>query len=207
MSISFRMLPTMGTQIRGAGMRRSRRRLHGVLFVALCVIALILLAPMAWLLISALKRWGELSTWPVRWWPAKIQGVNFSEALRQIPYLPMAMNSVLLSTISGLLTIASSALCGYGFARLYGRGQAIALYSHRDDDDTPIITPIPTYLMFSRVNLVGLIGRGCCKICAVGQAPSFPSGKRFPPFLANWRKPQFWKGQGICGSSPRSSCL
>lgn len=141
---------------RPGSMRRSARTTKIVLTLGLVVISLALLAPFAWLFTSSVKTVPQLSTWPPTWWPEVPRWQNYAEALTAIPYLPMAMNSIFLATITGVLTTLSSSLCGFGFARLRGRGKNILFGILIAMMMTPpIITLIPTYLMFARVNLVG----------------------------------------------------
>lgn len=137
-------------------MKASSRRLTTVLFVVMSIISVLLLAPVVWLVLASLKTPGEVSTWPITWLPTQAQWSNYAEALTEMAYLPMMMNSIFLATVFGLLSTFTSALCGYGFARLQARGKNIAFGILIAMMMTPpIITLIPTYLMFARVNLVG----------------------------------------------------
>lgn len=135
---------------------RNEKTTNRVLVVILVLVCVVMVAPVLWLVLSSLKTLSQLSSWPVHWLPRDPQWENYYHALNDIPYLAMAMNSLFLATISGVLTTFSSALTAYGFARLRGVGKRalftvlIALMMM-----PPIITLIPTYLMFSRINLVG----------------------------------------------------
>lgn len=150
------MTSTPAVSSSGTTMTKQRRTTRVLLTVALSLIAIFLLSPFLWLLISSIKTFGELSTWPVTWWPKEPQWSNYRAALTEMPYLPMAMNSLILSTISGVLTTFSSALVGFGFARLHGRGKNVLFAILISMMMTPpIITLIPTYILFSKVNLVG----------------------------------------------------
>lgn len=136
-----------------AGRRRKRRT---VLFIGLVLVSILLLAPFALLLLSALKSTQQLSSSNFIWFPVPAAWSNFVQAVTVQPFWTYAANSLLLATMSGVLTTISSAVVGYGFARLTGPGKKFffgVLVSMMMVP--PIITLIPTYLLFSRVGLVG----------------------------------------------------
>lgn len=133
-----------------------RRRRSPVLFVTLTVISLILFVPFALLLLDALKSTQQMSSTNFIWFPTPPAFQNFVEVFVQQPLLAYATNSFILASVSGVLTTFSSALVGYGFARLNGPGKKVffgVLVSMMMIP--PIITLIPTYLLFARVGLVG----------------------------------------------------
>ena len=68
----------------------------------------------------------------------------------------MTKNSILLSSLFAVLTTFSSALTGYGFARLPGPGKRVLFTLLIGTMMVPpIVTLIPTYLLFSDFHLVG----------------------------------------------------
>lgn len=132
--------------------RRPERKL--VPFMILVIVAVLLTAPFVELAISALTPSSE--TGADRWLPSTFRWANITDAIHYIPYTQLARNSVVLSSLFGVLTTFSSAVTGYGFARLHGPGKNI-LFSVlvMTMMVPPIVTLIPTYLLFSRYNLVG----------------------------------------------------
>jgi multiple sugar transport system permease protein len=138
-----------------SGERSPKKERHPLLIVLLIVTSLLLMLPVVWLILTALKSPAQL-TGPITWIPIPPQVQNFVEATTFVPFWAYAANSLFLSTVSGVLTTFSSALVGYGFARMRGVGKnalfgvLIAMMMM-----PPIITLIPTYLLFARVGLVG----------------------------------------------------
>jgi multiple sugar transport system permease protein len=138
-----------------SGERSPKKERHPLLIVLLIVTSLLLMLPVVWLILTALKSPAQL-TGPITWFPIPPQVQNFFEATTFVPFWAYAANSLFLSTVSGVLTTFSSALVGYGFARMRGVGKnalfgvLIAMMMM-----PPIITLIPTYLLFARVGLVG----------------------------------------------------
>src|SRR5206468_13046902 len=83
------------------------------------------------------------------------QWANFARALTMIDYGRYARNSVFLATIFAVLTTARSALMGFGFARLRGWGKGpLFVVMLSTMMLPPILTIIPTYMIFSRLGMV-----------------------------------------------------
>ncbi|UZX01375.1 carbohydrate ABC transporter permease [Arthrobacter sp. CDRTa11] len=136
--------------------RQSRERKNPVAFVILLVVCAILFLPVLWLLLTALKSPQQLASDPITWIPTQPQVQNFIDATMILPFWAYAANSLFLSTVTGVLTTVSSALVGYGFARLNGKGKKVLFGILIAMMMTPpIITLIPTYLLFAKVGLVG----------------------------------------------------
>jgi ABC-type glycerol-3-phosphate transport system permease component len=138
------------------GRLRRRRRLmrHPVAFTVLVVVAVLMTLPVIALVISALTPADQLDA--DRWLPTVFRWRNIADAVDFIPFWQLARNSLVLSSVFGVLTTFSSALAGYGFARMRAPGKnalfAILIATMMIPQ---IVTLIPTYLLFSRFNLVG----------------------------------------------------
>ena len=123
--------------------------------VLLLVLAIVFLAPLVWLFLVAIKTLGELAAVPIRILPEHPQWGNFHDALTVFPWLTYAWHSLFLSALFGALTVCSSALVGFGFARLRGRGKNFLFMLMLSTIMLPAIaTLIPTYIIFSRIGLV-----------------------------------------------------
>ncbi|MDQ0680664.1 multiple sugar transport system permease protein [Arthrobacter pascens] len=136
--------------------RHIPERKNRVAFVILLVVCAILFLPVLWLLLTALKSPQQMGSDPITWIPIPPQVQNFISATTALPFWAYAANSLFLSTVCGLLTTISSAVVGYGFARLNGKGKKVLFGILIAMMMTPpIITLIPTYLLFAKVGLVG----------------------------------------------------
>lgn len=133
--------------------RRRKERSRAALLI-LIVVAVLVSLPFVELLITALTPLSDISA--DRWLPRVFRWSNFTDAVNFIPFWDLTKNSVVLSALFGVLTTFSSAITGYGFARMRGPGKKIlfgALIATMMVP--PIVTLIPTYLLFSRYGLVG----------------------------------------------------
>jgi multiple sugar transport system permease protein len=137
-----------------AGRWRRRRPANRVTFTVLVVVAVAMVLPFAILIISALTPSDQVGA--DRWLPTYLRWANLTDAINYIPFWSMARSSLVLSSLFAVLTMFSSALAGYGFARLRGPGKnilfAVLIVTMMVP---PIVTLIPTYLLFSRFGLVG----------------------------------------------------
>ncbi len=146
-----------------AGRTATRRRVaHGrvrwgaiALYGALIGLSVVFLLPFALLLSIALKTLGEISAYPIHWIPQPPQWVNFRDAVTLIDFGRFAWNSLFLSALFAVLSTVTSALVGFGFARLHGRAKdALFVLMLATTMLPPIITLIPTYILFARIGLV-----------------------------------------------------
>jgi len=127
---------------------------HPVAFIILVLVAVAVTLPVIALVISALTPSDQMGV--DRWLPTTFRWRNIADAIDFIPFWQLARNSLVLSSVFGVLTTFSSALAGYGFARLRGPGKKALFAILIGMMMIPqIVTLIPTYLLFSRFNLVG----------------------------------------------------
>jgi multiple sugar transport system permease protein len=127
---------------------------HPLAFAVGVIVAVIMILPIVTLIISALTPADQMGAG--RWLPTYLRWANLVDATRYIPFWSMARSSLVLSSLFAVLTTFSSALTGYGFARLHGPAKKILFGLLIGTMMVPpIVTLIPTYLLFSNYHLVG----------------------------------------------------
>ncbi|MEU1190879.1 carbohydrate ABC transporter permease, partial [Streptomyces sp. NPDC005859] len=132
--------------------RRSRKKL--LVFTVLLVISVLMALPFVGLLISSLRPADEMSS--DTWLPSVLDWHNYADAVKTIPFWRFGRNSLILAVVNALLTTISSALVGYGFARLRAPGKGLLFGLLISTMMVPqIVTLIPTYLMFAQLGIVG----------------------------------------------------
>lgn len=135
--------------------RRRVRLSDGGKYLLLLVLVIIFVGPFAWLVITALKTRAEMAAFPVQFVPEHPAWENFVQAFTSINFPAYTMNSLILSTIFATLVTLSSAVVGFGFARLKGPGKRVLFLVMLSTIMLPsIVTLIPTYVLFARLNLI-----------------------------------------------------
>lgn len=128
------------------------RRFFTYLFLAL-IVGLVI-TPIIWLLITSLKQRSEYLTYPLIWLPAVPQWANFQQALTMVPFWRYFGNSLLLGLIFSTLTVITSSMSGFAFARLTGPGSSRLFSIVLGLLIVPtFVTVIPQFVIFSRMHI------------------------------------------------------
>lgn len=99
-----------------------------VRYVLLVVVLLITVGPFLWQLSTSLKGAGEdVFTRTPSFFPSQPTLSNYTEAMRTVPVLRFAGNSVVVAGISVLGNAIGATLAGYALARLKFRGRGIVI--------------------------------------------------------------------------------
>ncbi|HEY4387253.1 MAG TPA: carbohydrate ABC transporter permease [Ktedonobacteraceae bacterium] len=135
---------------------RAQRQLRAAwMYLILLALVVLFVAPFIWLVITALKLPEEMAAYPIHWFPTVAQWGNFAQAFTAINFPAYAANSVILAGLYAVLVTFSSSLVGFGFARLRGKGKRLLLMIMLSTLMLPaILTVIPTYVLFARLNLI-----------------------------------------------------
>jgi len=142
----------MITHARRPSFRRAGRAAlsYGILALVTGLITL----PILWLLITSLKQPTEYLSYPIKLLPATPQWANYADALTRIPFLRYARNTLILALSFSVLTVVTSALAGFAFARIPAPGRnglftiVVALLIVPN-----IVTLIPQFVVFARLHL------------------------------------------------------
>jgi ABC-type glycerol-3-phosphate transport system permease component len=137
--------------------RLGHRRVRWGRVVRMAVVlalSVIFIVPFVWLVLTALKSYSEVNAFPIQILPSVPHWENFYEAVTKIPYARFAWNSIFLSTVSAVLITLTSALVGFGFARLRGWAKGpLFMLMLSTLMLPPIITLIPSYIIYARLGL------------------------------------------------------
>jgi multiple sugar transport system permease protein len=123
---------------------------HAFMIVVTCALML----PIAWMLINSLKSDSELITRPIQIFPNTLRFENYVQAVTIIPFGQFAANSAFLAITFSVLTVTTSAMAGFAFARIQapGRGRlfgvVVALLMVPN-----IVYVIPQFMIFSKLGL------------------------------------------------------
>jgi ABC-type glycerol-3-phosphate transport system permease component len=132
-----------------------RIKWSGVLtYLILILITLLVITPIIWLVITSLKQRSEYLTYPLRWLPEVAQWTNYQQALEMVPYMRYFGNSLFLAWIFSTLTVITSSMAGFAFARLSAAGKSRLFGLILAMLIVPsFVTVIPQFVIFSRLHL------------------------------------------------------
>jgi ABC-type sugar transport system, permease component len=124
----------------------------------LSLTSLIMLLPLFWMIIMALKKPEELTYYPVTFFPAVAQWKHFQQIIctnEVLDFLISLRNSFTVSiSITAIVTL-SSAFAGFGFARYHARGKNFFFGVVLATMMLPqLVTLIPQYIMFSQLGIL-----------------------------------------------------
>ena len=91
-------------------------RRYGFHVIAI-VLAVVLMLPFYWAVISSLKLGTEVRQIPLDWWPKVAQWNNYADVWNVRFFPQWVWNSVFLTVVATTGTVVSSSLAGYAFAR------------------------------------------------------------------------------------------
>jgi multiple sugar transport system permease protein len=125
------------------------------MYILLMALAMIFVAPFLWLVITALKDPSELNAFPIHWLPARVYWNNFIQAVTMVNFAQYMLNSLTLATLYTVFVTISSSLVGFGFARFQAKGKKVLFIVMLATLMLPsVLTVIPTYMLFSHLQLL-----------------------------------------------------
>jgi len=101
----------------------SRNRPPQLAYLWLLLATALMIAPLAWMLLTSLKSSEQITTDPFSWWPRRWQWDNYASAVTAIPFVRYLANSLLLCLGSVVGTLVSCSLVAYGFSRVRWPGR------------------------------------------------------------------------------------
>lgn len=142
--------------------RANRLRTLGT-HAVLLALSVLFMAPLAWMVITAIKPLDETMKSPPVWVPSQAQWGNFGEAftynakdLGYVPFLTYGQNTLYVTILAVIGAVVSNALVAYSFARIPWRGRetvfAITLATMMVPG--PVLM-VPLYALFKEFGWIG----------------------------------------------------
>lgn len=133
-----------------------------LLYVALTVGSLLMIAPFAWMLLTAFK--SDLEIAKFSWLPGQLRWSNFAEAMQSAPFLRYFLNSLTIAVGETAFTLVVCTTAGYALAKLPIRGSKTLLNYFILLLMVPFqIILVPLFLIVKSVPLFGgndILGQG-----------------------------------------------
>jgi len=126
-----------------------------VIYVLILAGAAAILGPFLWTVTTALKTPEQIYITPPRWLPDPVAWGNFAEGWAAMPFNLYLKNTVVITVLNIIGTVASSAIVAYAFARMRFRGRDALFLLVLSTMMLPgQVTMIPTYIMFGKLHWV-----------------------------------------------------
>ncbi|WP_377273563.1 carbohydrate ABC transporter permease [Peterkaempfera sp. SMS 1(5)a] len=124
-------------------------------YVLLVVLAVTILLPFAWMLVSSVKADNEVFTVPIQWVPQHWHLDNWSRIWTEIPLGSYLGNSLLLSVVITFLQVLTGSFAAYGFARMRFPGRDLLFAGYIATIAVPWQAyMIPQYIVMQKLGLV-----------------------------------------------------
>lgn len=134
--------------------RQARRLTRPALYLIMLLIAVVMLFPLYWLLISSLKSPAESAAIPATWWPHHLNWSAYSKVFTVVPFARSFLNSLLITGVCSICVTATSILSAFAFAKYRFRGRNALFWTLvLTMFLPPIVTIVPLYNMMSSLGL------------------------------------------------------
>lgn len=142
------------TMITTAGVR-GRRWSRWAIGAGLFVLAIVMLAPLAWLLGESFTARDHALRLPPNWIPNPFSIENYREMTNRIPFFRMALNSTIVATIATTGSVVVSVLAAYAFSRLRFPGRDALFLLMLSALMIPAqMTVIPVFVLLRNLKLI-----------------------------------------------------
>ncbi len=127
-------------------------------YLGLTAIAVVFLAPLAWMLSTSLKQESQVFDMSALTLPDPVEARNYAEAVSVIPFWRYLFNTALMTVLTIAGTLLGSSVTAYGFARLRFPGRNFLFILAISTMMVPAIVPmIPQFAMFRYLKWIDTI--------------------------------------------------
>lgn len=145
-----------------AARRRARARFtpwRPILYAVVVAGGVLYALPFVWMLSTSVKPASEVFLTPPRWLPSSWHWENYTLPWENLPFLTFYKNTVIVTGLNIVGTLASSSLVAFAFARMRFRGRGVLFTIVLSTMMLPRqVTLIPLYLLWSRLGLLNTFG-------------------------------------------------
>jgi len=96
-----------------------------IIYILLILGSILVMLPFLWMISTSLKKPGTEFTIPVQWIPNPPRWQNYPEGWSVLPFNLWLLNTVAITVVATLGSLISSALIGFGFARIDFPGRTV----------------------------------------------------------------------------------
>ncbi|MGJ6962520.1 carbohydrate ABC transporter permease [Streptosporangium sp. G11] len=121
--------------------------------------ALVFVAPLLWMTLTAFMPDTEINRYPPTLWPSEFSLAGFTRIFTEDDYPRWLLNTVVVAAVAVVGHVVLCSLAGYGFARLKFPGRAVGFTMVMATIMIPAqVLMIPTFMMFRNLGLIDTLG-------------------------------------------------
>ncbi len=143
----------------GRGDPEERRFLFSPWHLVLIPLAIVMLIPMIWMIITSFETLNETRHFPPILIPSSLQWQNYTDVLQQAPFARWFMNTLIVTVVVVAGNLLFCSLAGYAFARIkfFGRDVVFILVLATLMIPFQVII-IPTFIIVRKLGLIDTLG-------------------------------------------------
>jgi multiple sugar transport system permease protein len=116
--------------------------------ILIYALALIVLAPFIWMILTSLKDMHEIFVYPPKWFPSEFKFENYLSAFAAAPFGGYYLNSLFVASMVTLGQMITCSMAAFAFARLRFRGRDPLFYLFLGTMMIPYnVTMIPSFMV------------------------------------------------------------
>ncbi len=128
-------------------------------YVVSTVIAVVSMFPFLWMISTSLKSQGAIMSIPIQWIPQEPSGDAYVEVFTKFNFLRTVGNSLFISVSYTVITLLSSAMAAFAFAKVGFCGNDLLLKLYLATMMIPTqVTMIPLFVIMNKLSLINNFG-------------------------------------------------
>jgi len=125
-----------------------------ILYIILGILAIIMVIPFYWMLISSVKLSKDVFSIPMKWIPDSFHFDNYKIIWKKIPLFTFFKNTIKLTVLTTLIQLATSCFAAYGFAKIEFKGRNLLFLVYVTTIAVPWqVYMVPQFTMMSKFGL------------------------------------------------------
>jgi multiple sugar transport system permease protein len=127
--------------------------------LVLLPIALVMIVPLVWMVVTSLQTLDETRHYPPALAPTSLQFRNYTQVLQAAPFTRWFMNTLIVTVVCVIANLLFCSLAGYAFARIKFFGREVVFLLILATLMIPFqVVIIPTFLIVKKLGLIDTLG-------------------------------------------------
>lgn len=125
-----------------------------IIYFLLTLLAVLMIIPFYWMLISSVKTNNEVFSIPMRWIPESFHFENYKLIWKKVPLFVFFHNTIKITVITTIIQVFTSCFAAYGFAKVKFKGRDGLFLAYVATIAVPWqVYMVPQFTIMSKLNL------------------------------------------------------